>query len=224
MEDNKPIILVSATRLSPIKGKNRMKKLAKALDEAKINYVWYIFTNDTNAIESPNVIYMKPRLDVSKWICQADYLVQLSDTEACSYAINEALYRNIPVIVTPLPYLEEIGIQDGVNSYVLDFDCSNLNNIIKKITKVPKFKFKQLNDNYTELFVKSKSHFEEQKKAMYTVEATNKYTSSGTWDVELSRLKQLKQYIPKQGERWEVNYKRKELLVEKGYVKVVGKS
>ncbi len=58
-----------------------MIKLANALDRNGIDYIWYIFTNDTNAINNPNIIYMKPRLDVRFWIKRADYLVQLSDTE-----------------------------------------------------------------------------------------------------------------------------------------------
>ena len=79
-EDNK-IVLVSATRLSRIKGKDRMIKLANALDRHNVDYIWYIFTNDTNAINNENIIYMKPRLDVRHWIKRATYLVQLSDTE-----------------------------------------------------------------------------------------------------------------------------------------------
>ena len=79
-EDNK-IILVSATRLSMIKGKDRMLKLANALDKNGIDYIWYIFTNDKNEIKNNNIVWMSPRLDVRHWIKKADYLVQLSDTE-----------------------------------------------------------------------------------------------------------------------------------------------
>lgn len=79
-EDNK-LVLVSATRLSRIKGKDRMVKLANALDRNGIDYVWYIFTNDTKEINNPHIVWMKPRLDVRHWIKRADYLVQLSDTE-----------------------------------------------------------------------------------------------------------------------------------------------
>jgi len=157
--EQKPLMLVSATRLSRIKGKDRMIKLARALDIVQIDYIWYVFTNDSKAIDSKNVIYMKPTLDVYKWLSHADYLVQLSDTEACSYSINEALYRNIPVIVTPLPYLEEIGVKHGVNAWILNFDCSNLDEIIKNIENVPKFKFKQLEDNYGNLLMPSKSRY-----------------------------------------------------------------
>lgn len=136
-----------------------MIKLAHALDIAGIPYIWYVFTNDTNAIDSSNVIYMKPTLDAWKWISRADYLVQLSDTEACSYSINEALYRNIPVIVTPLPYLEEIGVKHGVNAWIMNFDCSNIDEIVENIVNIPEFKFKQLKDNYKNIFKPSKSHY-----------------------------------------------------------------
>ena len=140
-----------------------MIKLARALDRANIEYIWYIFTNDTDSINSPNVKYMQPTLDVYKWLSRADYLVQLSDTEACSYSINEALYRNIPIIVTPLPYLEEIGVKNGVNSWIMEFDCSNIYDIVKNIKNVPKFKFKQLEDNYKNLLHPSESHYRNKK-------------------------------------------------------------
>lgn len=136
-----------------------MKKLANALDNANIEYVWYIFTNDDKAINNPNIIYMKPRLDVYKWLAHADYLVQLSDTEACSYSINEALYRNIPVIVTPLPYLKEIGVEDGKNAYIVEFDCSNINEVAKRMTTIPKFKFEPLPESYDKILAKGKSKY-----------------------------------------------------------------
>ena len=140
-----------------------MIKLANALDSAGIKYVWYVFTNDTNAISSPNVRYEKPTLDIDIWLSHCDYLVQLSDTEACSYSINEALYRNIPVIVTPLPYLQEIGVEDGKNAYIMKFDCSNIKDIVDKIQNVPKFEFKQLPDSYSKILFKSKSHYNDTK-------------------------------------------------------------
>lgn len=158
-DETKPLVLVSATRLSVVKGKNRMIALAKELDRREINYIWYVFTEDRNAIDSPNVIFMNPRLDVYKWISQADYVVQLSDTEACSYTINESLYRNIPIIVTPLPYLKEIGYKDKINGYTMEFDCSNVKEIVDNILNIPKFEFKHLKDKYGKIFIKSKSDY-----------------------------------------------------------------
>jgi hypothetical protein len=218
-EEEKLLILVSATRLSKIKGKSRMELLARALDNAGIKYIWYVFTNDLNAINNPHVVYMTPRLDVGRWISKADYVVQLSDTEACSYTINEALYRNIPVIVTPLPYLEEIGVKDGINAWVLDFDCSNLQHIVDNIEKAPKFKFKHLEDRYDELLSHAPSHFKEDKITMVKVEALDTYEKYNVTDAGLGR-------VPKSGEQFEVTKERLNVLLGNNdsgrvYVKVV---
>ena len=162
-DGDKPIIIVSATRLHKNKGLDRMEALMNALDKNKVNYIWYIFTGDIrdskSILTSPNVIILENRLDVNRWISQADYVCLLSDSEALSYTINEGLYRNIPVIVTPLPYLKEIGVEDGKNAYIVKFDCSNVNEVAKKITKIPKFTYEQLEDKYDKLFVKSKSKY-----------------------------------------------------------------
>lgn len=161
IDKSKKLVLLSATRLSKIKGKHRMQALASALDKKGIDYIWYVFTTDRGVIDSDNVVYMTPRLDVCYWYDQADYLVQLSDTEGLSYSINEMLYRNKPVIVTPLPYLDEIGVKDNENAYIMKFDCSNVEEIANKITKIPKFEFKKLKDDYGKIIVKGKSHYQE---------------------------------------------------------------
>lgn len=170
-QEEKPLILVSATRLHKYKGVARMQKLVDALDNAGINYIWYVISNDIDVIRSPNVIFIKNRLDITKWLTQADYVVLLSDSEACSYTLNEALYRNIPIISTPLPYLEEIGVKDGINSYIMEFDCSNVNDIVNKIQNVPKFKFEKLKDDYINIFAESKSRYEEERKMKVKVKA-----------------------------------------------------
>ena len=77
------------------------------------------------------------------WVYDTDNacMVEIENKDYDIYTINEALYRNIPVIVTPLPYLEEIGYKDGKTGYTLKFDCSNLNEIVEKIQKIPSFNF-----------------------------------------------------------------------------------
>ena len=217
--EEKMLILVSATRLSPIKGKDRMQLLANALDNAGIKYIWYVFTNDKDALRSDNVVYMKPRLDVGRWISKADYVVQLSDTEACSYTINESLYRNIPVIVTPLPYLEEIGVKDGINAWVLNFDCSNMQHIVDNIMNKPKFEFKHLKDRYDDILSHTPSHFKEDKIMEVKVEALDTYEKLGVIDNELKR-------IPKAGEQFTITKERLNVLMGnnelgKTFVKIV---
>lgn len=157
--EQRTLLLISGTRLSTVKGKDRMIKLAKALDEREIDYKWLIFTNDKDQIPSPNVFYIKPTINFSKFISRADWLVQLSDTEGLSYSINEALYQNIPVIVTPLPYLEEIGVKDNENALIMNFDCSNIESIVDRIEEPLQFIFKPLKDNYGAILKKSKSKY-----------------------------------------------------------------
>lgn len=196
-ETDSYLTLVSATRLTSIKGKGRMEELCRALDKARINYIWHIFTTDTDAIESPNVVYMKPRLDVYKWIERADYVIQLSDTEACSYTINEALYRNIPVIVTPLPYLEEIGYKDGKTGYTIKFDCSNIDEVVKKIYNVPSFNFKQLKDIYGDIFTKTETRFKEDNMKSKVI------CREAYYDMELKRLIEKEETLLLENERAE---------------------
>lgn len=210
-EEEKPLMLVSATRLHKNKGKARMEKLAKALDAAGVNYIWYVFTNETTGINSPNVIFLKNRLDTSRWLSQADYGVLLSDSEACSYFINETLYRNIPIISTPLPYLKEIGVEDGKNAYIMDFDCKNVNDIVKNIKNVPKFKFEHLKDKYREIFAPSKSHYKEDKNKKVWVKCIK---TRGYDDIQLN-----KHIIFNQ--KYVVKLERAEYLEENDVVKIL---
>lgn len=209
IEEEKPYLtLVSATRLTSIKGKDRMIALSNAMDKLGIDYIWYVFTNDTDAIQSPNVVYMHPRLDVYRWIDKADYVVQLSDTEACSYTINEALYRNVPVIVTPLPYLEEIGYKDGKTGYTIKFDCSNVEEVARKLENKPAFKFKQLEDIYNKLFTNSETRFKEDNMKSKII------CKEAYFDIQLNRLVE-------KGETIVVENDRAEHLMSLGLVELV---
>lgn len=175
------ITLVSATRLSKIKGGERMRKLAEALDLAGINYIWYVFTADNDCINSNNVLFLPPRLDVYKWIAEADYLVQLSDTEACSYSIFEALgygqlnNKHTKVIVTPLPYLSEFGIENNKNALIMKFDCGNIDEIVKNIKNVNSVKWDLPKDSYYKYLSKGKSKYEEWKVTMKKIRVKNKF-------------------------------------------------
>lgn len=159
----KVLRLISATRLTKEKGKDRMTILANTLTKANIPFLWLVFTNDKNAIDNPNVIYMNPRLDIRNFIAGSDYLVQLSDTEAWSYSVLESLCLGTPVIVTPIPCFEEMGIKSGVNGYVLPFNMKDIpiNDIYEKI---PKFEFKAPKDIYDKLLIKEPSTYDPSKK------------------------------------------------------------
>ena len=184
--------LISATRLTYEKGKSRIEKLASMLDKANIPYLWLIFTDDTKAINNPNIIYMKPRLDIINYIANADYLVQLSDNEGYCYSVVESLCVGTPVIVTDMPVMKEIGVNKA-NGFILDFELNNvdLNAIYKGL---PKFEYKPKEDNYKKLLIKSKSDYEPNKKVKvkciqdyYDIELNKEIRRDEEYIIDLSR-------------------------------------
>ena len=133
------LLLVSASRFdTPEKGQERAVQLAKMLEKAGISYMWLYFSNRAIPGATSRMIKMEPTLDVREYIRKADYLVQLSDSEAFCYSIVEALIESTPVITTPLPVLEEIGVQDGANGYIVPFD---MDFDVEKLLDIPSFKY-----------------------------------------------------------------------------------
>ena len=89
---------------------------------------------------------MKPRLDILDYVANADYLVQLSDNEGFCYSVVEALCAGTPVIVTPCPVFDEIGLVDGENCYKVPFDMKNFD--VKKLLGEPlKFEYRPPQDS-----------------------------------------------------------------------------
>ena len=192
--------LISATRLSKEKGKTRIIKLAEMLDQAKIPYIWTIFTTDKEAIPNPNIIYMEPKMNIVDYIANADYLVQLSDNEGYCYSVIEALTAGVPVIVTPCPVFEELGLIDGKNCYIIPFNMNKVD--VKKIyTKIPKFEYIQPKDGWEDILVKEPNTWPIERDSKYVVKATSEYEKNNISDSQLNR-------IPKAGEKWTVDYNR----------------
>lgn len=147
----KVLNLVSATRLTPDKGWNRMLALAEAFDNAGIPYIWTVYTdNPHKATGNDNIILRPPRLDIIDFIANADYYVQLSDAEGYCYSVVEALSVGTPVIVTDFKVTFEIGVVNGKNGFILRMDMKNLP--IAEIYKgLRKFTYKPLEDIWGEL-------------------------------------------------------------------------
>lgn len=194
-----------------------MIRLANILDEAGIPYIWTIFTNDTNEILNPNILYVKPRLDIANYIMDADFLVQLSDCESYCFSVAESLTLGTPVIVTDLPVYKELGLNDE-NSIKLSLNFKTIP--IEKITKKYKFKYTPIEDNWDDILVHKKSTYSAEQETQYLVEATSKYEGTNTNDLELTE-KYKSRYVPRKGEQWLVDYDRKELLYEKGFINVI---
>ena len=200
--------LISVTRLTPEKGKPRMIKLAQLLDEAGIPYLWTIFTNDSNAIQNPNVVYMKPKLDIIDYIAANDYLVQLSDCEAFCYSVVEALTLGVPVIATDLPVYKEIGLNDS-NSFRVDLDMKNvpINDIYEKKFN---FKYQPPEDNWRNELAKGDNTWSSEKHKIVTCVCIRQ---NGYEDIKLN-----KRIIF--GEEIQCTLERADLLVGLGLVEI----
>lgn len=171
----KMLKLISATRLTNEKGKDRMELLGEILNRYEIPYIWLVFTNDTNAIKNPNIVYMKPKLDITSYMNEADFLVQLSSSEAYCFSVVEMLAScNKPVIVTDLPVYKEIGLDD-TNSIRLDlvFDDIPIDKLFKKYD----FKYTPKQDRWNEILAKGKNTYKEERKMKVKVECIKEYTS-----------------------------------------------
>ena len=151
--------LISPTRLSPEKGKDRMIKLAEALIRNNIPFIWLVFT-DAEIPKLPGFIRMDTQIDVRDYIAEADYLVQLSDTEGYCYAVMESWCLGTMTITTPVPSFYEQGLVDGDNGYIIDFEMPDLDNFVLKIYNgVHEFKYIPKKDGYEDLIIKEPSNY-----------------------------------------------------------------
>ena len=157
----KVLNLISATRLTPEKGFERMKTLCKALDDAGVPFLWTVFTDQPKVSPHPKMVIMEADVEgILDYIANADYLVQLSDTEGYSYSIVEALSVGTPVIATDFLVAREQGIEDGKTGWILPLDMSEIP--IKKIVKgIPKFTWSPPESHYEKVLAKGKSKYEE---------------------------------------------------------------
>lgn len=139
------LTLITASRISKEKGIERCFKLADLLNKENIPFTWDIYGKAKghyyNSIKSKtpaNVFFHGYKENVKEEIKEADYLVQLSDTEGFPYSVYEALSYLTPCIVTNYPSAKE-QIKDGVNGYILDMDLSNYKKILNNQIKLTKF-------------------------------------------------------------------------------------
>ena len=115
--------LVSASRNDPIKKLDRIHKMSQIMDEMNIPYTWNVFIDKKpykNEVYG-GVVYRKSVLNTIPYINDADYYVQLSDSEAYCYSVAEALYMNTKVVVTPIECYKELKIDDS-QGFVIPFE------------------------------------------------------------------------------------------------------
>ena len=135
-EDPKRLLtLVSACRLTYEKGGERMLKFGWMLEDLKIPYVWYVFSDATLPVAPPGMVFKKPTLDIGPYIKAADFLVQLSDQEAFCYSLVEAWEMGTKTISTPLPVIKELGFRELVHGFTVPFDVEKATDLEYKLYK-----------------------------------------------------------------------------------------
>lgn len=181
--------LISATRLTDKKGKNKMAQMVKDLQSQKIPFLWYILSDDRLPIENENLIYLEPRTECRNLIAMCDYLVELGeDDEAYSYSRNEANSLGVPIITTPLTINKEFGFI----GYEYGTDLHEIYN------DIPKVKYTPPKDIYDMLIDKAPSQYKKESmvlvrvlKPYIDVELDEKLEKGWTREMTISRAEQL---------------------------------
>lgn len=201
---NKVLHLVSACRLSSEKGYDRMCTLAHMLKDNGYKFDWKIFTDlslyPVKKLDMEEVHYYNITLDIFDYLADADYGVQLSDTEACPYFVNECLQYGTPLLITNYEGVREL-VTENENAYILNLEMDNVdlekivNNIPNKFVFEEKCTVKQWLDYIGD-------GVEINKDKINTKEANNKFD-------ELVKLKAIISYTDNELKR---NIKRNEII------------
>ena len=208
---DKAIMLLSATRICATdKGKNdeRMRRMARFMRAQGIKFVWLYFSTMKLTNEPEGMVYMGVEPNIKPYIMAADYVVQLSDAEAYSYTILEALEAHTPVIVTPLDSNKDMKIKDGINAYIVPFDFDETFDFTK-LYDIPKFNYKRdqkkLIDKWVDVIENTVSKTKALKNPVW-VKCKRTYR-----DMQLNRILQVNEIV-------ELEKERADELVEKGLV------
>lgn len=200
----RPLLLLSATRLSAEKGWNRMQILAKEMDKAKIAHEWFVYTNSPQEHQFQHIHFREPTLGITGMMQMFDAYVQLSDNEGYCLSVVEALLQGIPCIVTDCPVFKEIGLTEG-NSVTLSHDMHDIPlDAISNIRKLRGFKYRQPKDYWNKYLSHNKSTY---KQMVYLVQATDGWEQHNVLDSELD-------VIHEEGDRWVIDSERYQTLID----------
>lgn len=209
VENKKPIMIMSAQRFSEEKGEKEMKMFSRRCKERGIPVVWVCFT-DNKVGEEDNILFHQSVLDIQNYFGGFDYFASFSKTESYGYSLVQAMSYGLPLIVRDIPILDELGFKDGVHGYKLDYDLSNMDEIIDKLYKIPKCKYEKLDNKQDWINALGKinkyNDYEREMEMKYLVEALDTYEINDISDSELGR-------IPKAGETWIVSKERLDVLL-----------
>ena len=215
-EERRPALLIgSFTRLTGEKGGNRIKELADRLNKAGINYLWFVFSDYSDFIKNKNVIFCQQRLEgITNIMASLDFVAQVSDSEGWSYTEQQAKMLGIPMIHTPYPAFFEMGTRD--EDICLEFDLSNIDEVVEKLKNVKKkfrkSEWKQPANKWNQLLLKGGDIKEKGKEYIMKIRALMDYydTYEGK-DV-------------KRGDVYETTEERARLIEDRKYAEIIAEA
>lgn len=211
-DDRKALLIVSATRLYKDKGKlvERMETLANRLDERNVPFVWLVFTSTSVKVNNKSVINVPSRLDILPFLRKADFVAQLSDTEAFCMTALESATMGTPLLITEIPSFKEMKL-NSENAIYFNFDMSNIDDCIDQmIHKKYDFTYKPNDDLWGDLLVEGQRKEELKPLMLIKVKATKLSQDRGIHISELGR-------IAKPNEIFEVEEERLNKLLNNQY-------
>lgn len=187
-EPRKPLMIMSAQRVSVEKGENEMKLFASRLSERNIPFIWINFT-DNKVGEEQGILYKKCVLNIQDYFSAFDYFASFSRTESYGYSLVQAMSYGLPLIVRDIPVLDELNFKDNINGYKINYDMSNIDEVIDKLSNKPKFKYDKL-DNFKDWIkelgkLNKYNEYEEEKEMKTKVEVLiDNFTYGKYWEIK----------------------------------------
>lgn len=188
------IHIIYAGRMTSEKGGWRIDKITEIIDKSGIDYDLTIYSNKHPYFKSKNIIFKDPKLDISKEIAEATFMLVTSEAEAYCLSAVESLYLGTPVICTDLPVFKELGFNDS-NSIKIDLNVSNFNP--KDLLKEFKFTYTPPKDSWDKYLPKEKTYkpyeveFTVLKNKLWLVEENKHYKKGDTDTINIVRANEL---------------------------------
>lgn len=196
--------LISATRLSREKGWERMKTLASYLKQKGIDFEWHLYTSEKPNDVPDGFVVFDTKLDIMQEIANADYLVQLSDSEGMPYVVWESLSVGTPIIVTNIPAIQELKLQN--EAIVLQLDMGDLNKIKDLPKKRVKYSPPQQIKELRKILLGGVKRKAMKKDSTFLVRANRNWQRYRTTDIETGLVR-------KPGEEFIVDFDRLQILL-----------
>ena len=155
IKKKKGLHIIYAGRLTSEKQGWLIDKFIEKMDKSGIEYDLTIYTNRKPRFRSKNVILKQPKLDITKEIEEASFMLITSKHEAYCLSAVESLVLGTPLICTDLPVFRELGI-DKTNSIKIDESLKDFNP--KDLYKKFEFEYIPPKDNWNKYLPRNKPY------------------------------------------------------------------